>query len=127
MSWTDLFTGFDRENYEAGQAAERRNAEINARLHEQGRLSDADFEITQERFNAGQAYDPDAEIEAAYDEGLDEGANRISKILSKPFELVGTAVGSVLKAFPWWIWVAAIAAGIVYFWPVLRPLLKARR
>ena len=124
MSFTDWITGFDRDNYEAGLAADRANAARNAKLLEQGKISDADFRVSQERFDAAQRYDPDAEIEAAWDEGLQDGANNVTAVLSKPFEIAGTAVGSVLKALPWWLWLAAIAAGAVYFWPVIRPLVS---
>src|SRR5687768_332239 len=71
--------------------------------------------------------DERAEVDQAFDEGLQEGADNVTAVISKPFEIAGTAVGSVLKAFPWWLWVAGLAVAGFYFWPVLRPLLAKRR
>jgi hypothetical protein len=121
----DWLTGFDRENFEAGQRADAANAAITRNLYEQGKIDAATLQEAENHYASGNI-DPDYEIEAAFDEGLQEGAANVTAVISKPFEIAGTAVGSVLKALPWWLWIAGLAFLAFYLWPVLGPLLGAR-
>ena len=66
------------------------------------------------------------EVNQAFDEGLQEGADNVTAVVSKPFEIAGTAAGSVLKAFPWWLWIGGLIAAAWFLWPVLGPALGAR-
>ena len=127
MSWLpDWLTGFDREAYEAGLRADELNRARNAELLARGDITEADFQASERRFVEGQ-FDPDAEIERAFDQGLEEGAANVTAVVSKPFEIAGAGAGAVLKAVPWWIWLAGLGFLLFALWPVIAPTLATRR
>jgi hypothetical protein len=61
----------------------------------------------QERDGSGYNMDVEAEVDEAFEEGLQEGADNITAVVSKPFDIAGAGIGALLKAVPWWVWAAA--------------------
>lgn len=110
MSWLipDWVTGFDRENYEAGLEADRKNLELQRKLNAAGKVTDDDLAISEGRYLESVSYDPDEEIETAFGEGIDEGADNIRGGLTST---INTVIGTPLKLIPWQVWLAAALYG----------------
>ena len=125
MSWLpDWLTGFDRENYEAGVAADAQNAGLNRRLHERGRIDDATFEQVLDHDAADDINDPDAEIQYAFDEELGQRTGAVRDAASGGISAFMRATFGIV---PWQVWLAGLAIAAVYFWPVLRAAFSKRR
>jgi len=90
------------------------------------KFGDAWFEEAQANLDKSRI-NVEAEVDQAFDEGLQEGAANVSAVIRKPFEIVGTGIGAVLKGVPWWVWGIGLAVAGFYLWPVLGPMLGARR
>ena len=108
MAFFDFFTGFDRENYEAGLEADRRNAAITEDLRRRQLISEQEARESQQRINDSLAYDPDAAIGDAFGEGIDEGAASIRGTIGST---INAAIGTPLKLIPWQLWVALALYG----------------
>jgi hypothetical protein len=93
MSWIpNWILGTDPEDDEArGRAADDANAALNKRMHEQG-------------LDRGRIEDASAEIDQAFLEGLDDGAENIRNTVGGT---INTVVGTPLKLIPWQVWLAA--------------------
>jgi hypothetical protein len=118
--------------------------EANYRARQEARLNAAQaegFDVTEEReqleernrivdghLQAG-AIDVDAEIDEAFNEGLQEGAANVTSILSKPFEVAGAGILAVLKAIPFWVWL--LVGAVLFFYvggpALLLPMLKRKK
>lgn len=129
MSWIQrVLYGVDLDETQA--ALDATNAALAAENErDRAKYGDKWFEEAQANLTANQAEESDVSgaVDQAFDEGLQEGADNVTSVISKPFQIVGAAVGSILKALPWWLWLAIIIAGAAYFRPLWAPLLKARR
>lgn len=129
MAWyhalTDTITGFDREAHERGLEIDRQNQARNQELADRGLITQADVIASEENFREAH-FDPDSEIAAAFDEGLEEGAANVTAVVTKPIEIAGKAAGSIIGALPAWLWLVGLAALAWFAWPVLGPLLGAR-
>ena len=105
MSWLpDWLTGHDADNYEAGLEADRKNRALTDDLHNRGLITDADYAVANGHYDEAAAYDPGAEIDAAFMEGLDDGADNIRGGLTST---LNTVIGTPLKLIPWQVWVGA--------------------
>ncbi len=105
LQWlSDQITGFDRDEYEAGLAADARNRQLTDELKDKGLISEADYELSIKNYNDSASYDPDKEIGAAFNEGIDDGARNIRNFAGGA---INNLVGTPLKLIPWQVWVAA--------------------
>jgi hypothetical protein len=117
MSWLpDWLTGFDRDNYEAGQRADAALAALNAAkaTQYQDTYGDAfaaewlaETKRNQEISNE-QLTNPDAQITGAFWEGWNEGAEKIRNGIG---DTVNTGVGSIFRLIPWQLWLAGAVYG----------------
>lgn len=111
MSWLpDWLTGFDRENYDAGVEADRKNRAITEDLHNRQLISDKEYQDAVDNYDEAAAYNPDQEIGDAFNQGLDEGATNIRNAVGGT---VNTLVGTPLKLIPWQLW---LAGGLYLAW-----------
>jgi hypothetical protein len=55
-----------------------------------------------------------ASLDAAADEGLNEGAANVTGFVGGVFGVVGKALGSVLKGVPFWLWL--VLAAVLFVW-----------
>ena len=128
MSWLpNWLTGHDETAYQEGLEADRKNAAITEDLKRRGLITDADYQIAQEHYAAAAAYDPDAAIQDAFEEGWDEGADNIRNAVGSTINAV---VGTPLKLIPWQLWLAAgiyLAFRLGLFDGVLKGVLKKGR
>lgn len=107
MSWLpDWVTGFDREAYEAGLEADKRNAEITEGLRERGRMSEEDYQVASEHYADAAAYDPDKAINEATAEGFQDGIRNVrgtlGDILSVPFKLIPPIGWVIIAGVAFW-------------------------
>jgi hypothetical protein len=70
-------------------------------------------QLNQERPESAYNLDVRGELNAAAQEGLDEGKRNITGFFSGVFDLAGSVIGPILKAIPWWLW---LGAGVFVFW-----------
>ena len=140
MSLFDYFTGFDRENYEAGLEAGRQRIALNAAQLERKRQAAADdeeelrfldeLEAAYARNDAagagladGTGRTPDESIGAAFVEGLADGRNNIrAGVGSTINELLKNTLGLV----PWQLWVAGAVVALWYLGWLPKLLARAR-
>ena len=123
MSWLpDWLTGFDRENYERGLEAERKSQELNKGLLERGLIDEQTFRESEANFARDDNFDPDAEINAGFVEGLNEGVNNVRGT-------IGSVVSFPFRLIPWQLWAIGAIALLVYMggWARLAGMLKAKR
>lgn len=116
----DQVTGFDREGYEAGLEADRRNREITEKLHERGLIDDDDYDFSIRNYNDSAQYDPDKEIAREFGVGIDDGARNIRNFAG---ETINAAIGTPLKIIPWQAWVA-LAVFVAFKFGLFNGLLK---
>ena len=103
----DWLTGFDREAYNRGLEADRKNAEITRDLEAKGLITERDYGIAQDHYAGSLDYDPDKAINGAFQEGLDTGTSNVRSVLGSPFGIVP----SLLKIVPWQVWLILAAWG----------------
>lgn len=119
MAFLDFFTGVDSEQVQADldrtdAALERLNKEKASRLAEQQGQEAADKYYAEFQKHQDDSYiaDVEQEVNNAFHEGLEEGADNIRGG-------IGKTVGAVLKApfqlVPWWILLGAAVAAFIYF------------
>ncbi len=107
MSWLpDWLTGFDRENYEAGLEADRRNAELNRQLHDRGKITDDNYAAVQ-LHDAADEIDADAEINDAFDDELDRRTGAVSGFVGGG---INAFLKSVFGVIPWQVWILGLLA-----------------
>ena len=140
MSLFDYFTGFDRENYEAGLEADRKRQALNAAQLERKRQAAADdeeelrfldeLEAAYARNDAagagiadGTVRTPDESIGDAFVSGLADGRNNIRAG-------VGTTINELLKntlgLVPWQLWIAGAVVALWYLGWLPKLLARAR-
>jgi hypothetical protein len=111
MSWLpDWITGYDRDAYEQGLEADKKNRAITEDLHNQGLITDKEYKEAIDHYDAAAAYNPDAEINAATQQGLDSGADNIRGFLGGVIDKVAT---TPLRIIPWQVW---LALGLYVAW-----------
>ena len=104
MSWLpDWITGYDRTAYEEGLQADAKNRALTEDLRNRGLITEQDYRAAQQHYDASAAYNPDAEITDAFDEGLNDGAANIRNTIGGAINL---GIGTPLKLIPWQVWVA---------------------
>lgn len=110
-----------------GDAADAKLAEMNQRDYAPGgRLynkiatqqgtaaADAAYQQTLNNLESGATGNVSSQIDAAFDEGLQDGANNITGFVSGAFKFLGKALGSILLGIPVWVWLAVGAAAFFY-------------
>jgi len=85
--------GFDEQS-EGGQRA----------LNERTALENA--HLNQQRKDTGEI---PSSLNQAADEGLAEGSRNVTGFFKGIFDVAGEALGAVLKAVPWWVWLSVAA------------------
>jgi hypothetical protein len=103
-----------------GDANDARLAELNQRDYapggrlykkiskEQGlAAAEAAYQKTLGQQTTGATGDVAGQIDAAFKEGLDEGAGNITGFVSGAFSFVGRALGAILLGIPIWAWALA--------------------
>lgn len=110
MAWLDFFTGSDTEADQAAMdRADAWNAARNKQLHDEGKMSDANYEIAVQHINEGHI-DVEAEVNGAFKEGLDEGYDNVTgaikTTLAAPFKFAFASI-------PWHFY---LVGGLVLFW-----------
>jgi hypothetical protein len=117
MSWLpDWITGFDRDNYEAGQRADAALQVLNqkkalqyeddygAEFADEWRAETAKNMAISDR----QLANPDEQIEGAFWEGWNEGGDAIRNGIGST---INTTTGSIFRLIPWQVWLAGAAYG----------------
>lgn len=74
--------------------------------------ADANYDAVVKNLQTGATGDVDAQINEAFKEGLQEGANNITGFVSGAFKFVGKALGAILLGIPVWVW---LGVGVVVF------------
>ena len=126
MAWLDWYTGVDTEEVQKQEAeTARRDLELQQRRLEGGKITTAQYAAAVDRVNEGYI-DVEAETNAAFQEGLEEGYENttgfIKKGLALPFDFLW-------KSIPWQLLLVAGVAAFFYFGGsvlVRRWLTKAR-
>lgn len=54
------------------------------------------------------------QVNAAFQEGLNDGANNVTGFVSGAFNFIGKALGAVLLGIPIWVWLIA-GAGVFFY------------
>ena len=110
MSILGYLFGADKLQSE-GDAVDAKLTALNAKDYGPGgRLYTAsNWAQVQQNLATGQTVNVDAQINAAFKEGLDDGANNVTGFLGGIFDVVGKGLGAILKAVPWWLWLGVIA------------------
>jgi hypothetical protein len=93
-----------------GDALDAKLTALNAKDYAPGGklYSPANWAAVQQNLDTGRTGDVDAQINAAFKEGLDDGANNVTGFLGGIFDFVGKGLGAILKAVPWWVWLGVI-------------------
>lgn len=111
MSWLpDWLTGFDRENYERGKAADAQNRQLTEELLEQGRIGQFEYKQAMAHYDAADAEDPDAEIDSAFNEELNDRTAAVRNFASGGINAI---FKSVFGTIPWQVW---IGVGLYVAW-----------
>lgn len=119
-----VFTGYDLEAEQTrGDDLDRELRELNERDYQPGGRIYERIELERGTDEADDTYadvldhertgatgDVTASVDAAFGEGLDEGAGNIRSVLAAPFQLVP----SILKSIPWQLWLAG--ALVLFFY-----------
>jgi hypothetical protein len=102
MSWLpDWVTGFDRQNYEAGVAAEKKSQQLNEELYAQGAIGSVAHEQARKHYEADFAYDPGQEIDKAFN---DELSARTGAVRGAVGGGINAIFKSVFGSIPWQVW-----------------------
>lgn len=110
MSFLSWIVGYDQANADAGAAADAKLRELNAANVASGRYDSATAATIEKNYasqNAIGSTAQKAEIDQAFNEGLQDGANNITGFVSKTFSFVGKALSAVLLGIPAWAWLVA--------------------
>ena len=110
MSLPDWLTGFDRENYDAGVAAEKKSQQLNEELYQQGQIGSIAHEQARAHYDANFAENPDDEIQAAFDKEL---TDRTSAVRSFAGGGINAVFKSVFGSIPWQVW---LGVGLYVAW-----------
>lgn len=107
MSLLSSIFGADKLQAE-GDALDARLAELNKTVYLDKYNRPDLYEQAQANAARGATGNVAQQIDAAFREGLQDGANNVTGFFGGAFDIVGKGVGAILKAVPWWIWAAAI-------------------
>lgn len=125
MAWFGLdqvFLGVDLDAAQAqGDDLDARLAAENQRDLASGRYDQATYDLAERNRLAGQTGDVKSQVHQAFGEGWNDGARNISGGIGG---FINGVVSTAFRIIPWQLWLIGLAAGAVYFWPVLRPLAK---
>ena len=83
--------------------------------------ADKTLTIVQGNLATGATGDVLGQVGGAFQEGWQQGAMNERNAISG---FINSTVGNFVRVIPWQIWLIAILAGTVYFWPVIRPFAK---
>ena len=107
MSLLSSIFGADKLQAE-GDALDARLAELNKTIYLDKYNRPDLYEQAQANAARGATGNVAQQIDAAFKEGLQDGANNVTGFFGGAFDIVGKGVGAILKGVPWWIWAAAI-------------------
>lgn len=100
------------EEQARSDAADARLQALNA--EDRQRYGEDWYRETQRNLNrdtSAYGHDVGREIDDAFDDGWNDGLDNLTSTARKPFGFVGDVAGALLKALPWWLWLAALAYG----------------
>lgn len=103
MAFLDIFTGIDSEAEQ--ERSDRLDAELRA-LNERDRLKRGEdwFAQAQAHVDGGAINDVSGEVNDAFWEGWDEGADNIRNTVGGT---INTVTGSAFSVIPWQLWLGA--------------------
>ena len=116
-------TGVDPAAEQArSNAADAGNSAVDAQLVADGTWTQAQSDAAQQSMQAGNVSTGDnnvvGSINSEAEAGLMDGVNNVltapGKVLGAVTGGAGTLLGGILKAIPWWIWLAL--AGALFVW-----------
>lgn len=135
MSLLDWWLNTDDLQKE-GDAADRKLAELNARdygeggriynlIQDQSGTTAAEYAqgTVQKNLQSSQTGNVSEQVDAAFDEGWEDGKRNVSGFIGKTFGVVGDVLTSVLKGIPWWVWALAL---LWFGWPFIAPLIARK-
>ena len=96
---------------ERARDLERRNRELNDRRVAMGRMTRAEADAQEARFNADDPSSWDKELAVAFLEGAGDGLQCFPEAFRNA---LNAAAGWSLRLVPWWVWVGAGVAGLAY-------------
>lgn len=70
--------------------------------------ADAAWEQVQKNYQTGATGNVSEQIDAAFDEGWEDGKKNVTGFVSSAFKVVRDVLSSVLLGIPFWIWAAAV-------------------
>lgn len=83
----------------------------------------ANYQTTQDNLASGATGDVSAQLSDAFNEGLKDGANNVTGVVSGVFSVIGRGLSSVLLGIPVWAYaVAGLAVWVYLGAPGLRQL-----
>lgn len=99
------------EEAQRAEQIRQQDLQLQAKRLQQGKIDDAAYQDQLTRIQADyeQTANIEQDVQDAFDQEYDAGLNRLTKTASGPFNVFGDVVGSLLKALPWWLWVALLA------------------
>lgn len=130
MSLLSWFEGAD--STDKGQALDAKLAQMEADQVAAGKISKEVYQQELANAASGMAENTDLAVSQGFDQGWAEGKQNIINTAGKVGGVFGDVIDSagkgagkfIWKLIPWWLWIVILAAGIFYFWPILRPLFK---
>jgi len=108
MSFISSLFGGDKLQAD-GDALDAQLKAYNAATNYDARLTPEEQAQVKRNLESGKTGDVNAQIDAAFKEGLNEGAANVTGFLGGIFDFVGKGVFAVLRALPWWVWLGALA------------------
>jgi hypothetical protein len=99
----DWLTGYDRENFDKGIAADKANAQIEQELADQGKIGSLALKQAQSHYAADLAENPDAEITGAFNDQL---ASETKTVADFGGGFINAGVKGILGSVPPQVWIA---------------------
>lgn len=136
MSWWQPSSWFlSADEVQRGKDADARLDALNRQAWESGKIDSQEYQRRQAAAAGESASTYESQVDAAFEEGWQQGKDSVSDAVAATTRAVTGAAGSVVSAplrgllsgIPWWLWLAA--AGVVVWKLGLAPGLvsSARR
>ncbi len=104
-----VFYGVDLDEEQKRQdELDAKLRDLNAKRREQGKYDQKTFEEAEANRKKSYIEDVDQEVDDAFWEGFDDGANNIRHGVGST---INTAIGTPLKLIPWQLWLAGAVWG----------------
>lgn len=120
LTWLESkATGVDLAAEQArGNAADAQLSALNTQALNSGHYDQATYDLAVQDAAAGATGDVTAQVGEAFMEGASQGLQNViqapGKLVGAAGSLSGSVLWGIIKAIPWWVWVAA--AGALFIW-----------